>query len=57
VAFLVAAAFAVMSIAFAMLIRDADAAQTIPGRARKQAGEADAPQAAAEGQPAPLLSE
>jgi MFS family permease len=57
VAFLVAAAFAVMSIAFAMLIRDADAAQTIPGRARKQAGEADAPHAAAEGRPAPLLSE
>ncbi len=57
VAFLVAAAFALMSIGFAMLIRDADAAQTIPGRVRRRTDAAGAPDHELEGRPAPLLSD
>ncbi len=62
VAFLVAAAFAIMAAGFAVLIRDADAAQTIPGRARRKVAEgADAHAAdgalAADERPAPLLTD
>jgi EmrB/QacA subfamily drug resistance transporter len=57
VAFGVAAAFALMAIGSAVRIRDADAAQTIPGRARQRTAEGGAPQHDAEGHPAPLLAE
>jgi EmrB/QacA subfamily drug resistance transporter len=58
VAFLVAAAFAIMAIGSALRIRDADAAQTIPGRAPRRAAADGAPDAGVEGHhPAPLLAE
>ncbi len=62
VAFLVAAAFALLAIGSALRIRDADAAQTIPGRTRRVAAEGAGAQAAgrslpAEERPTPLLAE
>ena len=62
VAFLVAAGFALASLSFAALIRDADAAQTIPGRVRHSVEEdADAGAAGgslpAGGRPLPTLAE
>ncbi len=62
VAFLVAAAFALLAIGSALRIRDADAAQTIPGRTRRVAAEGAGAHAAgrslpAEERPTPLLAE
>jgi EmrB/QacA subfamily drug resistance transporter len=58
VAFLVAAAFAIMAIGSALRIRDADAAATIPGRAPKRTAQGGVPQTEVEGHhPAPLLTE
>ena len=57
VAFLVAAAFALAATSFAWLIRDADAAQTIPGRAGRQAAEAARSRAELGARPAPSLAD
>jgi hypothetical protein len=64
VAFLVAAAFALLAIGSALRIRDADAAQTIPGRTRQVAAESAGANAhgadrslPAEERHAPLLTE
>ena len=57
VAFLVAAAFSLASVGFAWLIRDADAAATIPVRAGRQAARARGSRPELDGQPAPSLAD